>query len=117
MKVQGRIEATQICGRQKGFPSMTVLGLTITFSDLALEFIVGAIAAGLTGRAMRGGGFGLVGDLIFGIVGAIVASFTVVHFGLFSITTLLGELIVAAIGAILLVVIVHLVTTNRTIKA
>ncbi len=93
---------------------MTVAALTVTFSDLALEFIVGAIVAGLTGRAMRGGGFGLVGDLILGVAGAIAAGFLVIHFGLFNITTLLGELIVAAIGAILLVVVVHLVTTHRT---
>jgi uncharacterized membrane protein YeaQ/YmgE (transglycosylase-associated protein family) len=94
-----------------------ILALTVSFSDLALELIVGAVAAGLTGRAMRSGGFGLVGDLILGIVGAIAAAFLVVHFGLFNITNLVGELIVAAIGAILLVVIVHLVTSRRTATA
>jgi len=96
---------------------MTVLALTVTLSDLALELIVGAVVAGLTGRAMRTGGFGLAGDLILGIVGAIVAAFLVVHFNLLNITNLLGELIVAAIGAILLVVIVHLATARRAASA
>lgn len=96
---------------------MTVLALTISLSNLALELIVGAVVAGLTGRAMRSGGFGVVGDLILGIVGAIVAAFLVVQFHLIAITNLLGELIVAAVGAILLVVIVHLATARRSAAA
>jgi uncharacterized membrane protein YeaQ/YmgE (transglycosylase-associated protein family) len=93
-----------------------VLGaFTVTFSDLALQIIVGAIAAGLAGRAMRGGGFGILGDLVIGVIGAIVANFVVGYFGLFNLTQfgLMGELIVAIIGAILLVVLVHLVTARR----
>ena len=55
-----------------------VLGtVTCHFSDLALQFIVGAIAAAVTGRAMRGAGFGLLGDLLFGVIGAIGANFVV----------------------------------------
>lgn len=93
-----------------------VLGtVTITFNDLALQFIVGAIVAALTGRAMRGAGFGLFGDLLFGIIGAIGANFIVSYFNLFNSGQygLMGELIVAAIGAILLVVIVRLFTSRR----
>lgn len=93
-----------------------VLGaFTVTFSDLALQVIVGAIAAGLAGRAMRGGGFGILGDLLIGVIGAIVANYVVGFFALFNLTQfgLMGELIVAIIGAILLVVLVHLITTRR----
>ena len=93
-----------------------ILGaFTVTFSDLALQIIAGAIAAGLAGRAMRGGGFGILGDLVLGVIGAIVANFVVSYFGLFNLTRfgLMGELIVAIIGAILLVVLVHLVTARR----
>jgi uncharacterized membrane protein YeaQ/YmgE (transglycosylase-associated protein family) len=94
-----------------------VLGaITLTFSDLALQIIVGAIAAALTGRAMRGAGFGLLGDLLFGVVGAVVANFAVSYFNLFNAGHygLVGEMIVAAIGAILLVVVVHLFSGRRT---
>jgi uncharacterized membrane protein YeaQ/YmgE (transglycosylase-associated protein family) len=98
---------------------MVLATFTMTFSDLALQIIVGAIAAGLVGRAMRGAGFGLVGDLVFGVLGAIGANFVVGYFGLFGAQQhgLLGELIVAAIGAILLVVIVRLFTGRRTASA
>jgi uncharacterized membrane protein YeaQ/YmgE (transglycosylase-associated protein family) len=93
--------------------------LTLTFSDLALQIIVGAIAAALTGRAMRGAGFGLLGDLLFGVIGAIVANFAVSYFNLFNSGHygLPGEMIVAAIGAILLVVVTHLFSGRRSSSA
>jgi len=97
-----------------------VLGtVTVPFSDLALQIIVGAIVAALTGRAMRGAGFGLLGDLLFGVIGAIGANFLVSTFNLFNSGQygLVGELIVAAIGAILLVVIVRLFTNRRSTSA
>jgi uncharacterized membrane protein YeaQ/YmgE (transglycosylase-associated protein family) len=97
-----------------------VLGsVTLTFSNLVLQIIIGAIAAGLTGRAMRGAGFGIVGDLVFGAVGAIAANFAVSYFNLFNSGAygLPGEMIVAVIGAILLVVLVHLFIGRRTTHA
>lgn len=92
---------------------MVFAALTLTFSNLALQIIAGAIAAGLIGRAMRGAGFGLLGDLVFGALGAIGANFAVSYFGLLSASqySLPAELIVAVIGAILLVVIVRLFTS------
>ena len=97
-----------------------VLGaFTVTFNDLALQIIAGAIAAGLAGRALRSGGFGILGDLVIGVVGAILANFVVGYFALFNLTQfgLMGELIVAIIGAILLVVLVHLATSRRSVRA
>lgn len=91
---------------------MVLATVTFTLSNLVLQIIVGAIAAGLVSRAMRGAGFGLLGDLVFGALGAIGANFAVSYFGLLTASQygLPAELIVAVIGAILLVVIVHLFT-------
>lgn len=93
--------------------------VTFHFSNLALQFLVGAIAAAITGRAMRGTGFGILGDLLFGVIGAIGANFVVSHFGLFNVNKygLPGQLIVAAIGAILVVVLVRLATSRRAAQA
>jgi uncharacterized membrane protein YeaQ/YmgE (transglycosylase-associated protein family) len=98
---------------------MVLAAFTVTFSDLALQIIAGAIAAGLVGRALRGGGFGLIGDLVIGVLGALAANFVVGYFGLFNLTQygLMGELIVAIIGALLLVVLVRLVTSRRSMRA
>jgi uncharacterized membrane protein YeaQ/YmgE (transglycosylase-associated protein family) len=56
---------------------------------------------------------------VIGAIGAIAANFVVGYFGLFNLTQfgLIGELIVAIIGAILLVVVVRLFTSRRTVRA
>jgi uncharacterized membrane protein YeaQ/YmgE (transglycosylase-associated protein family) len=97
---------------------MVLSSFTVTFSDLALQVVAGAIAAAATGRAMSGRGFGLVGDLIIGILGAVGANFVIGYFNLFNLTQfgLVGELIVAIIGAIVLVVLLHLFTSRRTAR-
>jgi uncharacterized membrane protein YeaQ/YmgE (transglycosylase-associated protein family) len=99
--------------------SMLLGAVTLTFSNLVLQILVGAIAAGITGRAMRGTGFGILGDLLFGVIGAIGANFVVSYFGLFnsSQSGLVGELIIAAVGAILLVVVTRVFTGRRSTSA
>ena len=98
---------------------MVISDFTVSFSDLALQILVGAIAAALVGRILQGNGFGLIGDLLFGVIGAIGANFVVSTFNLFNVAHygLLGELIVAIVGAIILVVIVHLFTYRRSARA
>ena len=98
---------------------MVIADFTVTFSVLALQILVGAIAAGVIGRILQGGGFGLIGDLLFGVIGAIGANFLVSAFNLFNVARygLPGALIIAIIGAILLVVIVHLFTYRRSARA
>jgi uncharacterized membrane protein YeaQ/YmgE (transglycosylase-associated protein family) len=74
-----------------------------------LWFILIGIAAGwLAGQIMKGGGFGVVGDLIVGVIGALLGGFL---FGLLGIHSagLLGSLITATIGAILLIVVLRLI--------
>jgi len=93
---------------------MVIADFTVTFTVLVLQILVGAIAAGIIGRVVQGG-FGLIGDLLFGIIGAIGANFLVSHFNLFNVNQygLPGALILAIIGSILLVVIVHLFSGRR----
>jgi uncharacterized membrane protein YeaQ/YmgE (transglycosylase-associated protein family) len=55
--------------------SMGIAAFTVTFSALAAQILAGASAAGLVGRALLGGGFGLIGDVLFGVIGAIAANF------------------------------------------
>lgn len=78
------------------------------YSILAM-LVVGAIAGWLAGLVVQGGGFGLIGDIIVGIVGAFVAGllFPSLHiqFG----TPLISAIITAAIGAIILLLIIKLV--------
>jgi uncharacterized membrane protein YeaQ/YmgE (transglycosylase-associated protein family) len=71
--------------------------------------IVGLIAGWLTGVVMKGGGYGIIGDLVLGLVGALIGGFLV---GLVWHGTvgLIGSIVVAFIGAVILVAIVRAVT-------
>jgi uncharacterized membrane protein YeaQ/YmgE (transglycosylase-associated protein family) len=71
--------------------------------------LIGLIAGWLAGKIMKGSGYGVVGDLVLGIVGAFIGGHVFGWFGIISYG-LIGDLIVATVGAILLVVLV------RTIK-
>lgn len=68
--------------------------------------VVGLVAGWLTGQIMRGGGYGLIGDLILGLIGALIGGFVVGFFVQGSVG-LIGSIIVAVIGAVILVAIVR----------
>ena len=70
--------------------------------------IIGLIAGALAGMVMRGGGFGIVGDIIVGIVGAIIGGFLAGLLGL-GTSNLIGSIIIAFIGACILIAILRLV--------
>lgn len=68
--------------------------------------IVGLVAGWLAGKIMKGSGYGLIGDLVLGLIGAVVGGWLV---GLILPSAepsgLIGSIIVATIGAIVLIFI------------
>jgi uncharacterized membrane protein YeaQ/YmgE (transglycosylase-associated protein family) len=71
--------------------------------------IVGLVAGWLAGTLVKGGGFGLVGDLIVGVVGAFIGGFLFSTFGVSAGGGLIGSIIVATIGAVVLLFLVRLI--------
>ncbi|MDR6886867.1 MULTISPECIES: GlsB/YeaQ/YmgE family stress response membrane protein [Variovorax] len=71
--------------------------------------VVGLVAGWLAGILVKGGGFGLVGDLIVGVVGAVLGGFLFSTFGVSMGGGLVGSLIVATVGAVVLLFIVRLI--------
>lgn len=69
--------------------------------------IIGTIAGFLAGVIMKGGGFGLLGDLVLGIFGAILGGWLFGVLGIYPEGGLLGSLVTALIGAIVLIAIVR----------
>lgn len=68
--------------------------------------IVGLVAGWLAGQIMKGSGYGLIGDLVLGLVGAVVGGWLVsVVAPSAEPTGLLGSIIVATIGAVVLIFI------------
>ena len=70
--------------------------------------IVGVIAGWLAGKIMKGSGYGVIGDLVLGIVGAMIGGHVFAWIGIYA-DGLIGDVIVATVGAILLVVLVRVI--------
>ncbi len=75
---------------------------------LIIFLFIGAVAGWLAGTLMKGGGFGLLGNIVVGILGAVVGGWL---FGSMGIAGggMLGAIITATVGAIILLLIVGLV--------
>jgi uncharacterized membrane protein YeaQ/YmgE (transglycosylase-associated protein family) len=71
--------------------------------------LVGLIAGWLAGLLVKGGGFGVVGDIVVGIIGALIGGFLFSSLGLSTGSGLVGAIIVAVIGAIVLIFILRLI--------
>jgi uncharacterized membrane protein YeaQ/YmgE (transglycosylase-associated protein family) len=69
---------------------------------------VGLVAGWLAGKIVRGTGFGIIGDILVGIAGALLASFLFPKLGIQLGTGLVSEIIYSAIGAIVLLLVVGL---------
>lgn len=71
--------------------------------------VVGLVAGWLAGVLMKGGGFGVIGDIVIGVVGALIGGFLFNALGVSTGGGLLGSIIVATIGAIILIVLLRLI--------
>jgi len=80
--------------------------------SLLIWLIVGAIAGWAAGQIVRGFGFGLVGNIVVGIVGAFIAGWLLPRLGVNIGSGIVGALIHAIIGAVILLVIIGLVRRN-----
>jgi len=80
----------------------------MSVSNLIWFLLIGLAAGWLAGKVMRGGGYGLVGDLIVGVIGALLGGWL---FGLLGIHAggLLGALITAFVGAVVLILLLRVI--------
>ena len=77
--------------------------------DLLWFLVVGLVAGWLAGMLVKGGGFGLIGDLVVGVIGAILGGWLFSTLGASAGGGLLGSIIVATIGAVVLLFIVRVI--------
>jgi len=70
--------------------------------------LIGLIAGWLAGRVMRGGGYGVVGDMIVGVIGALIGGWL---FGVLGIGVggLIGSIITAFVGAVILIALLRVI--------
>ena len=77
--------------------------------SLIIFLFIGIVAGFLAGKIMRGGGFGLLGDLVVGIIGAFFGGWLFSTLGVGTGGGILGSIIVATIGAMLLLFLIRLI--------
>jgi uncharacterized membrane protein YeaQ/YmgE (transglycosylase-associated protein family) len=70
------------------------------------QIVIGIVAGWIAGKLMRGRGYGVLMDLLLGIVGSILGGFVFGILGLYA-AGLVGRLVVATVGAVLLIYIVR----------
>jgi uncharacterized membrane protein YeaQ/YmgE (transglycosylase-associated protein family) len=80
--------------------------------SLLVILFVGLVAGWLAGKIVHGTGFGILGDIVVGILGALVASLLFPKLGIRLGSGLLSEIVYSAIGAVILLLIVRLVRTG-----
>ena len=71
--------------------------------------IVGALAGWLAGLIMKGGGFGLIGDIVVGIVGAVIGGWLAGVLGITIGSGFIASVITAVIGAVVLLVLLRVI--------
>ena len=74
--------------------------------NFIIWIISGIIAGWLTGKIMRGSGYGILGDLAIGLLGALIGGFVADLLGL-QATSWIGQIVVAVGGGVILVWIVR----------
>ena len=83
--------------------------MNMSSESLLVVLFVGLVAGWLAGQIVRGTGFGIIGDLIVGIVGAFIGSWLLPQLGIHLGIGMVSAIVNATIGAILLLLIVRLV--------
>jgi uncharacterized membrane protein YeaQ/YmgE (transglycosylase-associated protein family) len=77
--------------------------------SIVIWLIVGAIAGWIAGALVKGGGFGLIGDIVVGIVGALIGGWLAGVLGISIGSGLIASIVTAVIGAVILLVILRLI--------
>jgi uncharacterized membrane protein YeaQ/YmgE (transglycosylase-associated protein family) len=81
----------------------------MTMENIVVILLVGLVAGFLASHVVAGHGYGLIGDIVVGILGALLGYFLAGALGIV-MAGLLAEIIVAFIGAVILLAVLRLVT-------
>jgi uncharacterized membrane protein YeaQ/YmgE (transglycosylase-associated protein family) len=87
-----------------------VLAAMLDPGGLLAWLIVGLVAGFLASRVMRGGGFGVVGDIVVGIIGAFIGGWVSGLLGIGGNYGLIGSIVIAFLGSCLLIALLHAFT-------
>ena len=83
--------------------------MNLSNESLLIIVLVGLVAGWLAGQIVRGTGFGLIGDLIIGIVGAFIGGWLLPQLGIHLGAGIVAAIVNSTIGAVLLLLVIRLV--------
>lgn len=75
--------------------------------------IVGLISGWAAGQLMKDGGYGMIGDIVVGLIGAMIGGF-LLNFVVHGAVGFWGSVVVSVIGACILIMIVRILSRSRT---
>lgn len=83
----------------------------MTLMSVIVFLVIGAAAGWLAGVIVKGRGFGILGDIVIGIIGAFLGGFLLIAFGLAGLAGagVISAILVATVGAVILLVIVKII--------
>jgi uncharacterized membrane protein YeaQ/YmgE (transglycosylase-associated protein family) len=90
--------------------------MNLSNQSLLVIIVVGIVAGWLAGRVMRGGGFGLIGDLVVGLIGAFIGDWLLPQLGIHLGVGIVALIINAFIGAVVLLLILRLVSGRGWVR-
>src|SRR5947208_15532733 len=96
--------------------TLILADVNLSLTNVLWWLVVGLIAGFLASRVMSGGGYGLIGDIVVGIIGAIIGGWLAGFLGIGSYG-LIGTMVVAFIGVLILIAIVHAVSGGRSTRS
>ena len=92
--------------------TLLLAAVTLDLQNVLWWLLVGLVAGFLASRVMRGGGYGLIGDIVVGLIGAFIGGWLAGVLGIVvgSSSSLIVSIVVAFIGACILIAILHAVS-------
>lgn len=85
------------------------IGQTMDLVSLIIWLVIGGVAGWIAGLLMKGGSFGLIGNIIVGIIGAAIAGFLLPRIGVVIGGGMVAEIANAVIGACILLFVLRLI--------
>jgi uncharacterized membrane protein YeaQ/YmgE (transglycosylase-associated protein family) len=95
---------------QVGISVPGIIAMNLSNQSLLVILVVGIVAGWLAGRVMSGGGYGLIGDLIVGLIGAFIGDWLLPQLNIHLGVGIVALIINAFIGAVVLLLILRLVS-------
>ncbi|OYW87692.1 MAG: hypothetical protein B7X53_10520 [Hyphomonas sp. 34-62-18] len=81
----------------------------MTLESILVFLLIGAVAGWLAGLVVKGFGFGLIGNIVVGVLGAFIAGYVFPAIGVSLGAGIIGAIIHATIGAVILLLVVRVI--------